>query len=189
MPYLTQSEIQVAIPAPHLIDALDDDADGVADAALLDTIIASASNAVDAYLASIYTVPFGATVSSGNVAEGSKYLVVGGTSVTYNSIVYVAGQTFLGVADVLTFTLTAGTETVQGVIPAAVKEAAFIFSCELIYARREAQPNPFKDRADNWRKLLAKIGAGEMNLDATTPLAVTPGAAITTNTATAASTL
>lgn len=58
MSYLTQARIETAIPAAHLRDALDDDGDGQADATLLDEIIASAANAVDAFLAGLFTVPF-----------------------------------------------------------------------------------------------------------------------------------
>lgn len=66
--------------------------------------------------------------------------------------------------------------------PTAVKEAAFIFACELIYDRRQIlDKNPFKDRADKWRERLEKIGAGDLPLDAATEPAFTPGAAITEN--------
>ena len=58
MAYTTQAKIEALIPAPHLRDALDDDRDGVADTDLLDTVIANADNAVDAYLSGLYTVPF-----------------------------------------------------------------------------------------------------------------------------------
>jgi len=56
--YVTQQQIAASIPLPTLTDALDDDRDGVADAGLLDNIIAQASQSVDAYLAGIYAVPF-----------------------------------------------------------------------------------------------------------------------------------
>lgn len=58
MAYTSQAEIETLIPGPHLVDALDDDRDGAADAGLLATILTQASNAVDSYLAGIYTVPF-----------------------------------------------------------------------------------------------------------------------------------
>ena len=52
--------------------------------------------------------------------------------------------------------------------PAAIREAAFIFACELIYDRRQIlEKNPFKSRADAWRDRLEKIGAGKLPLDAT----------------------
>ncbi len=56
--YCDQSAITAVIPAPTLTDALDDDRDGVADDGLLDTIIAQASQSVDAYLSGLYTTPF-----------------------------------------------------------------------------------------------------------------------------------
>jgi phage gp36-like protein len=125
MAYVTQAQIQTAIPAPHLVDALDDDRDGTADASLLDEIIAKAGLAVDAYLGSIFEVPFATP-------------------------------------------------------PSAVKEAAFIFACELIYDRREAgEKNPFRSRANTWRERLEKIGSGELPLDAATDRTFEPGAAIT----------
>jgi phage gp36-like protein len=58
MAYTTQSQIESAIPAQHLNDALDDDRDGAADAGVLDQVIASADQAVDAYLGGLYTTPF-----------------------------------------------------------------------------------------------------------------------------------
>lgn len=58
MSYTTQARIETAIPPQHLRDALDDDGDGQADDGLLDEIIASASQAVDAALAGLFTVPF-----------------------------------------------------------------------------------------------------------------------------------
>lgn len=125
MSYCAQSEIETAIPPQHLVDALDDDRDGKADDGVLTNIIASASNAVDAYLAGLFTVPF---------------------------------------ADPA---------------PAPVREAAFIFTCERIYDRRQIlDKNPYKDRADFWRERLQKIGAGEIPLDAAAPKSFTPGAAI-----------
>jgi len=58
MAYITQPAIEAKVPAPVLIDALDDDGDGQADDGLLDQIIQNASDAVDGYLAGLYTVPF-----------------------------------------------------------------------------------------------------------------------------------
>ena len=58
MAYTTQAKIQALVPAPHLIDALDDDRDGQSDDGLLDQIIANSDNAIDAYLQGLYTVPF-----------------------------------------------------------------------------------------------------------------------------------
>lgn len=58
MSYVTQARIETAIPAAHLRDALDDDGDGQADSGLIEEIIASASQAVDAFLAGLFTVPF-----------------------------------------------------------------------------------------------------------------------------------
>jgi phage gp36-like protein len=59
MPYTSQAEIETLIPRPILITAMDDDRDGQMDEGLLDALITAASNAVDAYLASLYPVPFG----------------------------------------------------------------------------------------------------------------------------------
>lgn len=58
MPYVTQSEIETAIPGPDLAQALDDDGDGAADAGLLDTIIAQAGLSVDGLLGARFAVPF-----------------------------------------------------------------------------------------------------------------------------------
>ena len=62
MSYVTQTQITAALPPERLRDALDDDRDGVADAGLLDQVIARASQAVDGYLASRFAVPFTAPV-------------------------------------------------------------------------------------------------------------------------------
>lgn len=125
MAYTTQSEIETKIPANHLVNALDDDGDGNADTGILTAIIESAGNAVDAYLAGLFTVPF---------------------------------------ADPA---------------PAPCREAAFIFSCETIYDRRQIlEKNPFKDRADFWRKRLEEIGKGAIPLDAAQSKTFTPGDSI-----------
>lgn len=123
MAYTTQTDIETTIPAPHLVDALDDDRDGVADASQLDRCITVASNAVDAFLSGIYPVPFDTP-------------------------------------------------------PPAVKEAAFVFTCEMIYGRRRAEPNPWKERADFWRTRLADIGAGNVPLDANEERDFDPGALV-----------
>lgn len=125
MSYVTQSQIETEIPPLHLNDALDDDRDGTADSGLLANIISKAEQAVDAFLAGLYEVPFTTP-------------------------------------------------------PAAAREAAFVFSCEAIYARRQIlDKNPYTDRANFWRERLEKIGNGELPLDAATEKSFTPGAAVT----------
>jgi len=125
MPYTTQNEIQTAIPANFLNDALDDDGDGNADAGLLDIIIAKASQAVDSFLAGIFTTPF------------------------------------------------------PDPAPAKVREAAFVFTCELIYKRRPAgEKNPWTSQANALREELTKIGKREQPFDAGQVKAVVPGAVI-----------
>ena len=126
MPYTTQAKIQTLIPAADLTDALDDDRDGAADEGLLDTIIETAGNAVDAFLSGLFEVPFATP-------------------------------------------------------PAVVQEAALIFCCEAIYARRLSADkiNPFTARANAWRARLEKIGNGDLTLDAATEKPNTPGAVIT----------
>ena len=54
----------------------------------------------------------GNDVASGALAVGMHYKVVGYTTVTYNSIIYTAGQTFLCVTGVLTYATT-GAGTVE----------------------------------------------------------------------------
>lgn len=58
MAYVTQARIETALPPQHLRDALDDDGDGQADSGILEEIIASASQAVDGFLAGLFAVPF-----------------------------------------------------------------------------------------------------------------------------------
>lgn len=50
MAYCSSTDITVLIPSHVLLQALDDDADGVADTGVLDSIIEAASNKVDALL-------------------------------------------------------------------------------------------------------------------------------------------
>ncbi len=57
MPYTTEADIAALMPPQHLLQALDDDSDGVADDGLLDTIIAAADNTVDSYLGARFEVP------------------------------------------------------------------------------------------------------------------------------------
>lgn len=58
MPYVTRDQVQVKVPAPVLLDALDDDGDGKEDDGLFDSLVATASQEVDGYLAGLFTVPF-----------------------------------------------------------------------------------------------------------------------------------
>jgi phage gp36-like protein len=110
MSYTTIESIKSHIPVELLIQALDDDGDKVADAGLLEQIVADASTAVDALLGGSFETPF--------------------------------------------------TDP-----PAAVRDAASIFACELIYERRPTgAKNPFTARADQWRAGLRKIAAGETAL-------------------------
>jgi hypothetical protein len=56
--YVTQAQIETAIPAQHLRDALDDNGDGLPDTGVLEAIITSAGQAADAFLAGLFSVPF-----------------------------------------------------------------------------------------------------------------------------------
>jgi phage gp36-like protein len=58
MAYTTRDKIEAVIPGPLLIEALDDDRDGQEDDGAFDALVATASMAVDGYLAGRYTVPF-----------------------------------------------------------------------------------------------------------------------------------
>lgn len=58
MAYVTQTQIETAIPPTHLTDALDDNRDGTADTGKLTAVIDQASQQVDALLESRYAVPF-----------------------------------------------------------------------------------------------------------------------------------
>ncbi len=77
------------------------------------------------------------------------------------------------------------------VIPAAVQSAALAFICERIYDRRPgaADKNPWKERADAWRKRLGLIGENKLPLDAAKEAAFTPGAVVTDDMATEESSL
>lgn len=58
MAYLTESDLSAKIPPATLLEALDDDGDGVADSGLLDGIIASAAAEIDGQLSGRHAVPF-----------------------------------------------------------------------------------------------------------------------------------
>lgn len=75
-------------------------------------------------------------------------------------------------------------------VPAKVCEAAFVFTCELIYQRRGTpeDQNPFTKQANVLRADLKAIGKGEQPLDASLERAFTPGAVVTSPMATEGST-
>lgn len=62
MAYHTRQSIAADVPAEFLLEALDDDRDGVEDAGLYDQIAANASEAVDAYIGARYPTPWSGTV-------------------------------------------------------------------------------------------------------------------------------
>lgn len=57
MPYFTRSEIVAKLPADHLLEALDDDGDGVEDPGLFDQLVASAECQAHALLVNRYDTP------------------------------------------------------------------------------------------------------------------------------------
>ena len=111
--YLALSDLEGQIPPQFLIQALDDDNDGVVDA--WEQVQASAAEDVDALLEGRFTVPL--TLSP---------------------------------------------------LPKIIKRAAIAFACELCYRRRGTADaeNPWKGRADAFRKILAAITAGDLRLAA-----------------------
>lgn len=58
MSYVTSAVLIAKIPSAFLLQALDDDADGVIDAAVVAQLLEDASGAVDALLCGRFTVPF-----------------------------------------------------------------------------------------------------------------------------------
>lgn len=57
MPYITQDDLSPEIPADFVTQALDDDADGVADDGVWDLVSAAVDRAIDSYLGRRYAVP------------------------------------------------------------------------------------------------------------------------------------
>lgn len=57
MPYVAQADLGTLIPPEQVIEALDDDGDGLADAGRWGEVAADASEAVDAYLERRYSLP------------------------------------------------------------------------------------------------------------------------------------
>lgn len=109
--YLALADLNGQIPPQFLIQALDDDNDGVVDA--WDAVKAIVQEEVDALLEGRFAVP-------------------------------------------LTF----------DPMPKIIKRAATAFACELCYRRRSTPDadNPWKGRADAFRKTLAMISAGDLKL-------------------------
>ena len=78
-------------------------------------------------------------------------------------------------------------EVFQGIVPlspvpALAKEATLVFVCEKIFERRRQGPdekNPYRDRADDFRRELKAISDGDKSIDAQLKPAFTPGAAVT----------
>lgn len=64
MNYCTQADLEVKIPAPYLLDALDDDGDRAIDADVLAGLLDGASREVDAILGQRYATPFAEPVPS-----------------------------------------------------------------------------------------------------------------------------
>lgn len=124
--YCTAQDIQAYISNSEIVGFTDDDRDHVADGGLLDSIIATASNKVDALLSSVYQTPLNP-------------------------------------------------------IPAKAKDAAIVFSCFALYARRLTpdEKNPFKSQQDYWLNILNQIGSGQLPLDANIPKLVPPVGIVT----------
>ena len=64
--------------------------------------------------------------------------------------------------------------------PPVVIEAALIFACEMIFARRlqPEESNPYQERAKTWRIRLEQIGADKLPLDAALVRVFAPGAVL-----------
>lgn len=70
MSYFTRAALEQLIPPAFVVEALDDDSDGVEDAGLWDEVVAGAENEVDSYLERRYALPL-ATVPA-MVTEAAK---------------------------------------------------------------------------------------------------------------------
>lgn len=126
--YLALTDLNGQIPPQFLIQALDDDNDGVVDA--WDEVRVAVQDDVDALLEGRFAVPL--TLSP---------------------------------------------------MPKVIKRACVAFACELCYRRRGTSDadNPWKGRADAFRKTLAMITAGDLKLSVSPPAdaaAVDPPGAI-----------
>lgn len=62
MPYITQADILPDLPTGFLVEALDDDNDGIADVDIWDAVATRATEAVDSFLSGRYATPFSAPV-------------------------------------------------------------------------------------------------------------------------------
>ena len=75
MAYTIQAEIEPLLPAAELVQALDDDNDGLIDDGLWDSIAAAAAAAVDGKLGQRYATPFAEPLPA-VVKEASKTFVM-----------------------------------------------------------------------------------------------------------------
>ncbi|MDA3873225.1 MAG: DUF1320 family protein [Kiritimatiellae bacterium] len=73
--YTTEAQLTPLLPPQFLVEALDDDRDGAADANLLDAIIDAAGVEIDAALGQRYPVPFSAPFPA-LVSHSAKVLVL-----------------------------------------------------------------------------------------------------------------
>lgn len=78
MKYITLAALSSGIPGPHLIEALDDNADGSADPDVVSAVLEEASRTVDGILGERFSVPFSnplpAVVYSAAVVFGSELI-------------------------------------------------------------------------------------------------------------------
>ena len=62
MAYISQSDLEAHIPPQFIVEALDDDRDGVADSGLWEKLAAAVDRAINSRLAPRFSVPFAAPV-------------------------------------------------------------------------------------------------------------------------------
>lgn len=71
MSYIVQSDLHALVPPAFVVEALDDDRDGLADAGVWAAVEAEAAGQVDSRLGGRYAVPFGAPLPA-IVTEAAK---------------------------------------------------------------------------------------------------------------------
>lgn len=71
MSYTTRDALETIIPPQFILQALDDDGDGVEDSGLWEKLSNAADTAVDAYLSGRYATPFSTTIPA-LVSEAAK---------------------------------------------------------------------------------------------------------------------
>lgn len=75
--YISAADLTSLLPAAFVTEALDDDEDGTADAAVLESVLIMASNMVDAYLEARYYTPVPKATAPATILAAAVHFAIG----------------------------------------------------------------------------------------------------------------